>query len=395
MDQFELRRPDSSLYPLRGNALSAKNLRMWKISQPIVGAWHFKMPKLSELSTYDVQIQGKTSIVCSSTLQKEMEASTDSSGYTQLTTEPIINSDLLVLTTCENVVHNSANISLFDISGNIIASYSATETDLVEMLTKIRVPHQQFRIQTIVMLANGTLIQRMEKQLVSPTYLSIESTNQPYILSPNQTIAMNYTIRSALSGQVNVRLQVIDTLKLLGQDGVRKDLTFINETKGVQMISLPTHYEETFTTNLVIFAVSMQNNQTTAHSYENDETASVYLEFNSASICTSLHCLIISLLLLLHQTCAWSATYISQWSRFVHWFANKSRWTSCTDIFEKHSKIIECVVLSFGFLLQRYPISQIVAHTAFKNDDQIDDQLIIRKGDGKVYYSIDGQQWRK
>lgn len=255
------------------------------------------------LAVENAQIQGKTSIVCSSTLQKEMEADIDSSGYTQLTTEPIINSDLLVLTTCENVVYVRANISLVDISGNSIGYYSAIEKDRMEMLTKIRVPHQPFRIQAVMMLANGTLIQRTEKQLISPTNLSIESTNQPYILSPNQTIAMNYTIRSALSGQVSVHLRIIDTLKLMGQDGVKKDLTFINETKGVEMISLPHNYEEIFATDLVIFSVSMQNNQTMGYSSENDETASIYLEFSSASIGRSLHCLIIPLLLFLHQKC--------------------------------------------------------------------------------------------
>jgi hypothetical protein len=271
---------------------------MWKILQPSVGAWHFKMPKFSKLSTFDVQVQGKTSVVCSSTLQKEMEANTDSSGYTQLTTEPIIDSDLLVLTSCENILYSRANISLVDVSGNTIASYLPIESDQMEMFTKIRIPRQQFRIQTIVTLANGTIIQRMEKQLISPTILSIELTNQPYILSPNQTITMNYTIKSALSSQVNVHLQIIDTLKLLGKDGIKRDLTFTNEMKGMQMISLPIDQEETSITDLVIFSVSMQNNRTTTYSSENDETISIYLEFNSASAHTTLHYLITYLLFL-------------------------------------------------------------------------------------------------
>ena len=296
--QLELRKPDNSLYPLLENSFNTKHLYMWRILEPSAGSWHLEVPKLSELATYDVQIQGKTSIVCSSTLQQEMEANADSSGYTQLTTEPIIDSDLLVLTSCENILYARANISLVDISGNIIASYSPIESDQTEMLTKIRIPRQQFRIQTIVTLANGSIIQRMEKQLISPTILSIELSNQPYILSSNQTIPMNYTIKSALSGQVTVHLQMTDTLKLMGEDGIKKYLTFTNEINGMEMISLPMNHEETFTTDLVIFAVSMQNNRTTTYSHENEETASIYLEFNSASTCKTSHYLTMALLFL-------------------------------------------------------------------------------------------------
>lgn len=301
--QVELRKPDNSLYLLLGNAFNTKHLYMWKILQPSAGAWHLKVPKLSEFTTYDVQIQGKTSIFCSSTLQKEMEANADSSGYTQLTTEPIIDSDLLVLTSCENILYTRANISLVDIAGNIIASYSPVESDQMEMLTKILIPRQQFRIQTIVTLANGSIIQRMEKQLISPTILSIELRNQPYILSSNQTIPMNYTIKSALSGRVSVHLQITDTLKLMGNDGIKKDLTFTNEIDGMEMISLPMNHEETFTTDLVIFSVSMQNNRTTTYSHENEETVSIYLEFNSASTGTLLHYMTIALLFLRFIMC--------------------------------------------------------------------------------------------
>jgi hypothetical protein len=288
--QIELRMPNNSLYPIAGNYINTTHLYMWKISPS----------NLSKGFNYDVQIQGKTGVVCSSTLQKEMEPNMDTSGYTQLTTEPIIDSDLLILTTCENLQITNANISLIDQSGNSIASYSPIELNQFGTLTRIHVPREQFRIQTVITISNGTKIQRIEKQLISPTIFSIELTNQPYIVSSGEVVIMNYTIRSAISDQVTVRLQVIDTLKFMGNNGIEEDLTFINETSGTISEILPENYQQKFTTNLVTFSVSTQNNQTKKFSYENDETVSVYLELNSASIVKTLHYFIISLLSLLY-----------------------------------------------------------------------------------------------
>jgi hypothetical protein len=77
---------------------------------------------------------------------------TDTSGYTQSTTESIINSNLFVLTTCENLVFTNAIISLIYQPGNIIPSYSPTQSNQIETSTPIRIPRKPFRIQTIVIL---------------------------------------------------------------------------------------------------------------------------------------------------------------------------------------------------------------------------------------------------
>jgi hypothetical protein len=297
-----LRKPDNSLYPLTENLVRTEHLYMWKISQPNPGAWRLTTSNLSDGFHHDVQIQGKTNISCYSTLQKEMEPDQDSSGYTLLTSEPIIDSDLLILTTCDDLQFTNANISLIDPSGNILVSYSPIELNQLGILTKVRIPREQFRIQTIITLLNGNKIQRIEKQLISPTIFAIELTNQPYIASPGETIKMNYTIKSALSDQVTIRLQLIDTLKLLGNDGMVINLTFIKETSGMSSITLPKDYrQQQLTTDLVIFSVSTENNRTKQFSYENDEIVSVYLEFNSASVVKSINYIIISVLLLMYH----------------------------------------------------------------------------------------------
>jgi hypothetical protein len=274
---------------------------MWKILQPIPGAWHLTTSNLTEIFDYDVQIQGKTNIICSSTLQRKMENNTDTSGYTHLTIEPIIDSDLLILTSCENLLLNDVNISLVDQLGNIIVSYIPIQSDQFGTLTQIRIPQQQFRIQTIVSLTNGTKIQRIEKQLISPAILSIELTNQPYIISSGQTIQMNYTIKSVISDEISIRLEIIDTWKLLGDNGIAKNITFINETSGMETMTLPENYHPEWSTNLVIFSVSPLTNQTKKFLYENDETIAVYLELNSASIQKTTKYFIIFLLLLFYR----------------------------------------------------------------------------------------------
>ncbi|CAF2965546.1 unnamed protein product [Rotaria sp. Silwood2] len=235
---------------------------MWKIVQPHVSAWRLITYKLSNEFDHNIQIQGKTNIFCSSTLQKQMEENTDTSDYTQLTTEPIINSELIILTTCENVNYTSVNIFLIDQSGQIINSYSQTQSDESDTVTKIRVPQQAFRIEAILTLSNGNKIQRMEKHLISPMKYSIELTNQPYTLSIGQTIEMNYTIKSFTTGIVNLRLQIIDTLKLISNDVLEKNLTFFNETSEMTTFTLSKNYRQKIMDDMIIFALSTYNNQT-------------------------------------------------------------------------------------------------------------------------------------
>ncbi|CAF3279206.1 unnamed protein product [Rotaria sp. Silwood2] len=94
---------------------------MWKILQSHVGQWRLITPQLSQEYDRSVQIQGKSS------------------------------------------VFTYANISIINQSGQIIESYSSIQSDHIEILTRIRVLRQSFRIQTILQLANSIKIQRIEK----------------------------------------------------------------------------------------------------------------------------------------------------------------------------------------------------------------------------------------
>ncbi|CAF3333660.1 unnamed protein product [Rotaria sp. Silwood2] len=215
---------------------------MWKILQSHVGQWRLITSQLSQEYSRSVQIQGKSS------------------------------------------VFTYANISIINQSGQIIESYSPFQSDHIEILTKIRVIRQSFRIQTILQLANSTKIQRIEKQLISPIMFTIELTNQPYMLSVGETIQMNYTINSSFSEQVHVRLQISDTLNLIDSDGIENNFILTKEISQMNLFTLPKNFRGKSMNDMVIFALSTYNNKTNKFSYENDDIVPVYFELNSASI---------------------------------------------------------------------------------------------------------------
>lgn len=283
------------------NSVHTKYLYILKIVQPNTGEWRLTSSSSSQEFNYDIRIQSKSSVICRSTLQKEMESNTDSSGYTKLTTEPVIDSNLFVLTTCNDLLLSNVNISLINSAGNTIASYASTQSGQFGTLTSIRVPQEQFRIHTIITLTNGTKIQRIEKQLISPSSFSIELRNRPRILAPGETINMSYTIKSAKAGQVTVRLQIIDTWNLINKVDIERDITFVNETSGVQLLTLPSNSQPKSTTNLVVFSVSTQNIQTKKFLYENDEIESIYLDISSDSMIRIVHYPLILFHIFLYQ----------------------------------------------------------------------------------------------
>lgn len=277
--------PNNTVYPMSKDFINSTNLYMWKILRPAVGQWRLRTINPIPTFYHSIQILGKTNVTCLSTLQKGMELNTDTSGYTQLTTEPIVNSDLFILTTCENINVTKANIYLINQIGNIIANYSSTQSNQFEILTKIRIPQEAFRIQAILTLNNGEKVQRIEKQLISPTMFSIELTNQPYVIQAGETIQMNYTIKSFLSQKVNLRLQISDTLNLLSNDSLESNLTFTNSISQMQQFTLPRNFRGDWSSDMVIFSLSTYNNTMRKYSYENDELVTVY--FDSSSIVKS------------------------------------------------------------------------------------------------------------
>lgn len=271
---------------------------MWKILQPDVGGWRLRISSSSQVFNLNVQIQGKSSIVCSSALQKNMEGNVDSTGYTELTTEPLVNSSLLILTTCENANFTTANISLIDQSGQIIVTYSPLKIDQGDIVTNISVPSKPFRIQTMLQLLNGVQVQRIEKQLISPSMFSINLINQPYIVSPGQTIQMNYTLKSLSPEKVNIRLQIRDVLGLVNSNNTEENFNFTNETAQMRSFTLPSDYAQNSINDIIIFTLLTYNSTTGKLAYQNDDIGLAYFD-HAPSIPRATKFFIFSLLSLL------------------------------------------------------------------------------------------------
>lgn len=281
LDGIQLFMPNNSIYPIKANYTNTKHLYMWRIGQPPIGKWRLTTANLTAQLNFTVEIQGKTNLIYSSTPQRKMLIDRDTSGYTLLTNEPLIHSDLLILTTYANLSVSSIVISLIDIQGNVISTYSSTQTASFGILTEINVPEQQFRIGTLLTLTDGRIIQRMEKQIISPTIYSIELTNPPFIVRPGEILRMNYTIKCAKpDDQVAVQLEIIDTLKLISNGTIQKNITFRNQTFDMETVLLSQTNQPKFTTSLVIFSISSFTNKI---SYENDDMASLFIDVNSLS----------------------------------------------------------------------------------------------------------------
>lgn len=254
---------------------------MWRNYNPTPGIWKMNIVNTSTLVNYYVQIQAKTSFGCYSTLQKQMESTADSSGYTDLTNEPLINSIIFVSTSCDMTSTFTPTIQLIDEFGRNISNHSPLQIGASEIFTQIRVPNQKFRIKTIIRLPNGTIFQRIGKRLICPTIFSVELLDQPYVIAPGETIQMNYTIRSGLRTGTAIRLQIFDTLNLLNAESSGRNITFTNETVGSFFMTLPNQTSETSIINMVTFAVSTQDEKSGRFIYQNDETVPVYLDLNT------------------------------------------------------------------------------------------------------------------
>ena len=92
---------------------------------------------------------------------------------------------------------------------------------------------------------------------------------------------MNYTIKCAKpDDQVAVQLEIIDTLKLISNGTIQKNITFRNQTFDMETVLLSQTNQPKFTTSLVIFSISSFTNKI---SYENDDMASLFIDVNSLS----------------------------------------------------------------------------------------------------------------
>lgn len=153
----------------------------------------------------------------STTILTEKEKREGADDYIPFLSIPLVNqTDLILLTTSENLPNDiqNASILLTNRLGTTIATLKASSLFRNSFVTSLVIPEVDSQILTIIDLTNKTRIQCQATQIISPTLISIEITNEPYILIANQTVNITYTIHNQAEDTLNITLCVTDTLKL-------------------------------------------------------------------------------------------------------------------------------------------------------------------------------------
>lgn len=241
-----------------------------------------KWTMISNMNTeHIVQINAMTEITCSSTLQKQIIGSSSNISFTPLTTQPVRKeTNLLVLTVCENLPSNLiiGRVDLIDSKdgSKILATLEPIDISSTGFLSKISIPDAAFRLSTVATLQDGTIIQRQDKQLISPTFISLSINDQPYIVSLNNALAMNYTVYNHGQTQLTITLRTTDTLGLLSKSGNVRNYTVAAMSNVMDTIRVNTtnitgiDSNSTIATDSVVFSV-------TALNYDYDQTVPLYI----------------------------------------------------------------------------------------------------------------------
>ena len=180
---------------------------------------------VSQMNTvHNVQINARTELICSSTLQKEISGTASSLSFTPLTTQPVReDKDLFVLTICEKlpaklktgyVVLLAANDG-----SNVLEKLTSVQVSATGFLSKMTVPTSGFRLSSVIQLEDDTIVQRGTKEVVTPTSISLRIDNQPYFVVYRQNITLKYTIHNAGPTLLSIALRVTDTMALLPSTG--------------------------------------------------------------------------------------------------------------------------------------------------------------------------------
>ena len=215
-------------------ATSSAYLQLYSIEYPRPGLW-----KLSSNQLYAHKIEitipetSNTSIVtiCSTILSQQILRESGN-AYGPLLTAPIVNqSDLVLVTTCSNLPSaiQSTTIELVNQQGEALSVLNASNaTKTGSIILPVIIPDTDFRILTKIKLTDGSIVQRQSNNLISPTSISISITNQPYVLANNLKTPISFTIYNRAQETLSIRMCVLDTLQLLGINGICRKYIITN-----------------------------------------------------------------------------------------------------------------------------------------------------------------------
>ncbi|CAM2712246.1 unnamed protein product [Rotaria socialis] len=249
------------------------------LEQSDVGEWNIFSPITV---AHNIELNAISNISCSSTLQKQLVDSSSDLNFVTLTSRPIQGEkDLFVLTICDN-------LPLDLITGEVYLMDTKDGSSISEILTPIRVspngflsrinvPNDDFRLKTVVHLKDGSLIQRQEKRIISPTSIALSIDNQPYYVLLNEAVSMNYTLYNYGQNPLRVTLRVNDALGLLSSSGILKAYDIVGNSNVSDTIEMNTRQivdvssNTTMITDSVLFSIAALN-------FEYEDKVSVYIQ---------------------------------------------------------------------------------------------------------------------
>jgi hypothetical protein len=204
---------------------SSAYFRLYTIENPGSGLWKL-LSNQSDSHTIEITIPEtanmSTITTCSTRLSQQIMRESNN-AYGPLLTAPIINqSNLVLVTSCNNLPSSvqSATTELVNKLGEIVSVLKAENvTKTGSIIFPVVIPDTDFRMLTKLKLTDGSIIQRQSNVLISPTWISISITNQPYTLTNKSITSITFTIYNRAEETLSIRMCVLDTLQLLGING--------------------------------------------------------------------------------------------------------------------------------------------------------------------------------
>ena len=126
-------------------------------------------------------------------------------------------------------------------------------------LTRIAIPNFSVHLSAAIRLIDGTIIQRQQEQLITPTSVSLTLNHQPYLVTLNGVLSLNYTLYNHGITAQTVRLRVNDrpTLGLLWKSNILRNYTLssLSSVNGAVVLQISSYDEATTNSSIVTDAV--------------------------------------------------------------------------------------------------------------------------------------------
>jgi hypothetical protein len=170
---------------------------------------------------HTIELNTISEIHCTLTLQeKSSRSSSDINNLTPLINSPVkYQPDLFVLTICENLPApiETGYVNLMDSNdgSNVLQVLQPISISKTGFLSKIVIPNSPFRMSGVIRLTSGEIIQRQQKQLITPASISLVVHNQPYFVAGDNTLTISYTMINHDKKQQTISIDIYDKLGLL------------------------------------------------------------------------------------------------------------------------------------------------------------------------------------